>query len=110
MLPLRLLEEVRLLTNVVRDGQSRVRLVLAGIMALEERLANPKLESFHQRIAGRCYLQSLGREETIFYLQEQVRRCGAAVRRLVHGRCSSGCLYRKRRHSAADQSDLRSRL
>src|SRR5437867_4976470 len=64
-LPLRLLEEVRLLTNVVRDGQSRVRLVLAGNMALEERLTSPKLESFHQRIAGRCYLQPLGRDETI---------------------------------------------
>src|SRR5262245_15774295 len=56
-LPLRLIEEVRLLTNVVRDGQSRVRLFLAGGMALEERLASPKLESFHQRIAARCYLQ-----------------------------------------------------
>jgi type II secretory pathway predicted ATPase ExeA len=77
MLPLRLLEEVRLLTNVVRDGQSRVRIVLTGNMALEERLTAPKLESFHQRISGRCYLQPLGRDETIFYLQEQIRRCGA---------------------------------
>lgn len=78
-LPMRLLEEIRLLTNVVRNGQSRVRLVLTGGMALEERLANPKLESFHQRIAARCYLQSLGRDETIFYVQEQIRRCGASA-------------------------------
>jgi type II secretory pathway predicted ATPase ExeA len=78
-LPLRLLEEIRLLTNVVRDGQSRVRLVLAGNMALEERLTSPKLESFHQRIAARCYLQPLGRDETIFYVQEQIRRCGASA-------------------------------
>lgn len=78
-LPMRLLEEIRLLTNVVRDGQSRVRLILTGGMALEERLANPKLESFHQRIAARCYLQPLGRDETIFYVQEQIRRCGASA-------------------------------
>jgi len=78
-LPLRLLEEVRLLTNVVREGQSRVRLVLAGGMALEERLSSPKLESFHQRVAGRCYLQPMGRDETIYYVQEQVRRCGASA-------------------------------
>jgi type II secretory pathway predicted ATPase ExeA len=77
-LPLRLLEETRLLTNLVRDGQSRVRLVLAGGMALEERLASPKLESFQQRIAARCYLQPMGREETIHYVQEQVRRTGGA--------------------------------
>ena len=84
-LPLRLLEEVRLLTNVVRDGQSRVRLVLAGGMALEERLTSPKLESFHQRIAARCYLQPLGRDETIYYVQEQIRRCGATRTALFTG-------------------------
>jgi type II secretory pathway predicted ATPase ExeA len=78
-LPLRLLEEIRLLTNVVRDGQSRVRLVLAGNMALEERLTNPKLESFHQRVAARCYLQPLGRDETIYDVQEQIRRCGGSA-------------------------------
>ncbi|MEX2172909.1 MAG: AAA family ATPase [Pirellulaceae bacterium] len=75
-LPLRLLEEIRLITNLVRDGQPRVRLVLAGGMALEERLASPKLESFHQRIAARCYLQAMGRDETIYYVQEQLRRAG----------------------------------
>lgn len=78
-LPLRLLEEIRLLTNVTREGQSRVRLVMSGGMALEERLTNPRLESFHQRIAARCYLQPLGRDETIYYLQEQIRRCGASA-------------------------------
>ncbi|HEY2411223.1 MAG TPA: AAA family ATPase [Pirellulaceae bacterium] len=76
-LPLRLLEEIRLLTNVAHDGQARVRIVLAGNMALEERLTSPKLESFHQRIAARCYLQPLGRDETIYYVQEQIRRSGA---------------------------------
>lgn len=75
-LPLRLLEEIRLLTNLVKSGESRVRLVLAGSMALEERLASPKLESFHQRIAARCYLQPMTRDETVYYVQEQVRRAG----------------------------------
>jgi type II secretory pathway predicted ATPase ExeA len=75
-LPLRLLEEIRLLTNLVKGGESRVRLVLAGSMALEERLASPKLESFHQRIAARCYLQPMSRDETVYYVQEQVRRAG----------------------------------
>jgi type II secretory pathway predicted ATPase ExeA len=79
MLPLRLLEEVRLLTNIARDGQTRVRLVLAGAMALEERLSSPKLESFLQRIAARCYLQPLSRDETIYYVKEQIRRCGATA-------------------------------
>jgi hypothetical protein len=54
----------------------RVRLVLAGGMALEERLGSPKLESFHQRLAARCYLQALSRDETVYFVQEQVRRAG----------------------------------
>jgi len=76
-LPLRLWEEIRLITNLVRDGQPRVRLIMAGNMALEERLANPKLDSLQQRIAARCYLQPMTRDETIHFVQEQLRRAGA---------------------------------
>ena len=60
-LPLRLMEEVRMITNLVRNGQPRVRLVLAGSVALEERFARPDLESFSQRLSARCYLETLDR-------------------------------------------------
>jgi type II secretory pathway predicted ATPase ExeA len=75
-LPLRLLEELRLVTNLVRDGLPRVRLVLAGGPMLEERFTHPKLESFNQRLAGRCYLHPLNREETFEYVRQQVLRVG----------------------------------
>lgn len=75
-LPLRLLEEIRQLTNVVRNGQPRVRLILAGSAVLEERLASPKLESFQQRLATRCYLQPLNRDETFHYIREQIQQTG----------------------------------
>lgn len=75
-LPLRLLEEIRQLTNVVRNGQARVRLILAGSAVLEERLGNPKLESFQQRLATRCYLQPLNREDTFQYIREQIQQTG----------------------------------
>lgn len=68
-LPLRLLEEIRMLTNVVRHGQPRVRLVLAAHLAFDERLASPRLESLNQRIAARCYLQSLNCDETCQYVR-----------------------------------------
>jgi type II secretory pathway predicted ATPase ExeA len=75
-LPLRLLEEVRLLTNIVRNGQPRVRLVLAGAAKLEERLASPKLESFNQRIAVRSYLQSFNYDETLAFVKSAVALAG----------------------------------
>jgi len=69
----RLLEEIRMLTNLVRDGQTRVRLVLAGTTRLEEQFAHPRMESFNQRLACRCYLESLTREETATYIQTQLQ-------------------------------------
>ena len=78
-LPIRLLEEIRMLTNVVRDGQPRVRLVLAGGPRLDERFASPRLESFNQRVAARCYLQSLRREETDEYVRSHISLCGGSA-------------------------------
>ena len=81
-LPLRLLEEIRLISNLARDGQSRVRLILAGSSALEERFANPKLESFQQRIVVRCYLPPFNREDTADYVRTQVLRVGGTPDRV----------------------------
>ncbi len=75
-LPLRLLEEIRLLTNLAQDGQPLVRLVLAGGPALEERLASPKLDSFSQRLSARCYLEAFNRTETQNYIQSQIDSAG----------------------------------
>jgi type II secretory pathway predicted ATPase ExeA len=79
MLPLRLLEEVRMITNLVRDGQPRVRLVMAASPILDERFASPRLESFNQRIAARCYLQSMNAQETAEYIRAQVAAAGGEV-------------------------------
>lgn len=80
-LPQRLLEEVRLITNLVHDGQPRIRLLLAGGMAMEERLASPKLEAFQQRLATRSYLQSFTYDETLHYIGQQIYRCGGDANR-----------------------------
>ena len=76
-IPNPLLEEMRMITNLVRNGESRVRLVLVGLPQLEERFASPKLESFSQRIAARCYLDTLTRAETTQYIRFQLTRAGA---------------------------------
>ncbi len=67
-----LLDELRVLTNLVRGGMPRVRLVLAGSSALEESFAHPELESFSQRLAARCYLGPFGREETTQFVRAQI--------------------------------------
>ena len=50
--------------------------MLAGAPALEERLANPKLDSFNQRLSARCYLEAFSRGETQDYIQSQISWAG----------------------------------
>jgi hypothetical protein len=76
-LPTALLDELRILTNLVRGGVPRVRLVLAGSSALEEAFAHPELESFSQRLSARSYLAPLNRDESWQYIRAQIAACGA---------------------------------
>lgn len=85
MLPLRLLEEIRLITNLVRQGQPRVRLLLAGNLLLDERLAAPRMESLNQRVVARCYLQAMTRDETANYVRAQLRAVGGDPDRIFVG-------------------------
>lgn len=81
-LPIRLLEEVRLITNLVRNGQPRVRLLMAGGPSLEERFASPKLASFSQRLTARCYLESWDKSETAGYIRAQILAVGGQPDRI----------------------------
>jgi type II secretory pathway predicted ATPase ExeA len=79
ILPQRLLEEVRMITDFIRGGAPRVRLVLAGAPSLEERLATPRLHAFQQRIRARYYVEAMDRGDTIGYVRHQIATVGGAV-------------------------------
>ena len=74
-LPLRLVDELRLLANMPTPLPA-VHIVLAGPAALEERLGSPKMESVAQRIAVRSYLEPLDHAETVSYLRTQTKAAG----------------------------------
>ena len=73
-----LIDELRLITNQIRDGRSLVQLVLAGTQRLEESLTDPKLASFNQRIAARCVLQNLSKQETEQFIYQHIEQAGRA--------------------------------
>jgi len=79
----KLLEELRLITNLTRDGVPRVRLVLCGTTRLEELLGHPQMESLNQRLAARCYLVPLNSQETIQYLTHKIELCGAPISAVI---------------------------
>ena len=70
------LEELRMITNLICGSQQQIRLVVAGTRALEEKLLHPQMESFNQRISTRCYMQPMTRTETMYYALTQMQACG----------------------------------
>ncbi|HJQ80547.1 MAG TPA: AAA family ATPase [Lacipirellulaceae bacterium] len=78
-----LLDELRVMTNLVRGGAPRVRLVLAGSAALEESFAHVELESFSQRLSARCYLAPMTRKETSQYIRAQIAASDADPNELI---------------------------
>ena len=82
-LPVPLLDELRMITNLVRDGKSRVRLVLAGMPELEEKFTNPTLNSFSQRLAARCYLEPLNRDQTVQFVRFQISQAGGDANQIL---------------------------
>lgn len=71
-----LLDEVRAVTNVVKEGQSCARVLLVGSPRLDENLSSPPLESLSQRIAGRSYLDSFTQQETSDYVHARITSSG----------------------------------
>lgn len=69
MLSQELLDEVRMLTNLIRQGTPVVQTLLAGGPRLEDSLALPESESLVQRIAARCYLHPLTHGESAQYIR-----------------------------------------
>lgn len=70
------LEQLRLLSNIVDNGHSRVQFVLAGNHPLEEQLLTPQLNSLQQRIHCRIYLAGMGLDELFSYIDFHWRRVG----------------------------------
>lgn len=87
-----LLDELRLITNIVYESQPRVRMVMAGGCQFEENLTNPKLESFNQRIAARCFLANLVRDETTAYVMDHIFRAGGDGQEIFSS-CALDCIH-----------------
>lgn len=71
------LDEVRMLTMLTNNGIPLTRVVLIGNRDLEERLADPELSAFNQRICCHVDLEPLTQAESIEYLRMCVDIAGA---------------------------------
>lgn len=85
-LPTRLIEELRVLTNIPTPLPA-VHIVLAGTQRLDELLGTPRMESLTQRVAVRGYLEPLDHAETLDYLRTQTAAAGLEWCRLFADGC-----------------------
>lgn len=76
LLSQKVLEQLRLLSNLDYNGHKLVQLILSGQPELAERLDSPELRALKQRVTVRCRLRELNREELDRYIAFRIVRAG----------------------------------
>lgn len=77
-MPVALMEQVRLLTNLETDQEKLLTLILVGQPELRQMLARHDLRQLSQRITARYHLPHLGLADTSAYLRFRCRQAGVS--------------------------------
>lgn len=73
----RVLEQIRLLSNLETETAKLLQIILIGQPELPEMLELPELRQLNQRITARYHLQPLDRNESMQYIAYRLRIAGA---------------------------------
>jgi general secretion pathway protein A len=76
-LPLQVLEQLRILSNLETDKEKLLQILLVGQKELQSLLHSPQLRQLDQRISIRYELKPLTREETAAYIAHRLVLAGA---------------------------------
>lgn len=76
-LPLPVLEELRILSNLETEKDKLLQIILMGQVELKEQLSVPRLRQLNQRISIRYHLQPLARDEVPRYIQHRLAVAGS---------------------------------
>lgn len=90
----RLLEQVRMLSNLESENEKLLQIVLVGQPELREKLASPGLRQLRQRIAVRYHIEALNQEETGQYIRHRLQLAGANDASPVFDEAALAAVYR----------------
>ncbi len=76
-LSLRLLEQIRQISNLETDKEKLIQIVLVGQPQLREKLARPELEQLRQRIGVRYHITPLDFDEVRTYIEHRLQVAGS---------------------------------
>jgi len=74
----RILEQVRLLTNLETPKQKLLQIILIGQPELRTLLAQPNMRQLAQRVTGRYHLEPLILDDSIKYIEHRLKVAGAS--------------------------------
>jgi len=77
-LPLQVLEQIRILSNLETDKEKLLQIVLVGQLNLHTLLRAPEMRQLDQRISIRYELKPLTRRETAAYIEHRLAVAGGA--------------------------------
>jgi hypothetical protein len=75
-LPLRSLEELRMLSNFQVDGKSLMQSFMLGQIDFDRTIQRPEMEQLRQRITAALHLKAMDAEETRAYIEYRLERVG----------------------------------
>ncbi|MBI2358634.1 MAG: AAA family ATPase [Deltaproteobacteria bacterium] len=76
-LPLPVLEELRIVSNLETEKEKLLQIILMGQIELKEKLSLPRLRQLNQRISIRYHLQPLAQEEVPRYVHHRLTVAGS---------------------------------
>jgi len=77
-LPLQVLEQLRILSNLETDKEKLLQIIMVGQLNLQPLLRSPELRQLDQRVSIRYQLKPLTREETAAYVSHRLHIAGGA--------------------------------
>jgi general secretion pathway protein A len=78
-LPMPVLEQIRILSNLETDKEKLLQIILVGQLELQAQLRAPELRQLDQRISIRYELQPLDRDSVAAYIAHRLTVAGAAT-------------------------------
>lgn len=72
-LSFRLLEEIRMLSNLETDREKLLQIILVGQPELDKKLAMPELRQLRQRIGSWYHIHPLSRQDVTQYIQHRLK-------------------------------------
>jgi general secretion pathway protein A len=77
-LPLQVLEQLRILSNLETDKEKLLQIVMVGQLNLQHLLRSPEMRQLDQRVSIRYQLRPLNRDEMAAYVAHRIQVAGGA--------------------------------